>query len=125
MYPMHFTSLSKSLEKKPAPCTLHFVEDERVTCGTCRLASKVEASEFIGLKKAREIKAQGKPIGMAGDKKEVAGKWLKLSWQEWQCLATGAAALPLDLPHHCHMFVDRDAATPAESVESTAWWELT
>ena len=43
------------------------------------------------------------------------------------CLATfaGAAALPLDVPHHCHMFVDRDAATPAESVESTGWWELT
>ena len=125
MYAMHFTSLSKSLEKKPAPCTLHFVDDERVTCGTCRQASKVEGNEFVSLKKAREMKEQGKPVGMAGDKKEVAGNWLKLSWQEWQCQATGTAALPLDLPHHCHMFVDRDAATPAESVESTGWWELT
>jgi hypothetical protein len=125
MYAMHFTNFSKSLEKKPAPCTLHFVDDERVTCGTCRQASKVEGSEFVGLKKAREMKAQGKQIGMAGDKKEVAGNWLKLSWLEWQCQATGAAALPLDLPHHCHMFAERGAATPAESVESTPWWELT
>jgi hypothetical protein len=101
--------------------TEHFVDDERVTCNTCSHASKVEGSEFVSLKKAKELKAQGKQVGMAGDVQTVAGAWLKLSWQEWQCQTLGVPAMPLDLPHHCHLHCN--AKTAAVSVESPAWWQ--
>ena len=105
--------------------TEHFVDDERVTCSTCSHASKVEGSEFVSLKKAKELKAQGKKVGMAGDVQTVAGAWLKLSWQEWQCQTLGVPTMPLDLPHHCHLHchLHCNAKTAAVSVESNAWWQ--
>ena len=101
--------------------TQHFMDDERVTCGTCSHASKVQGSEFVSLKKAKELKAKGQKVGMPGDEQAVVGGWLKLSWQEWQCQSLGRPTLPLDLKHHCNLH--SSAKTAAGSVESPAWWQ--
>lgn len=99
---------------------MHFLDDDRVICLNCSNACKVEASEFVALKKAKELKARGQRVGMVGDKRTVVGKWVKLSWLEWQCQALGISTQPLDLPHRCHLFISK--AVPA-SVQSDAWWQ--
>ena len=101
--------------------TQHFMDDERVTCGTCSHASKVEGSEFVSLKKAKELKAKGQKVGMTGDEQAVVGGWLKLSWQEWQCQTLGRPTLPFDLKHHCNLH--SSAKTAEVSVESPSWWQ--
>ena len=97
------------------------MDDERVTCGTCSHASKVEGSEFVSLKKAKELKAKGQKVGMTGDEQAVVGGWLKLSWQEWQCQTLRRPALPLELKHHCNLH--SSAKTAEVSVESPSWWQ--
>ena len=56
---------------------------------------------------------------------EAKGGWVRVSFRQDFCTKTDMHCIPEKVLHHCHMFVDRDAATPAESVESTPWWELT
>lgn len=109
----------KVFEKKG--CTLHsaLLDDERVICRSCLHASKVEVCEFVSLKKAKQLKDAGQRVGMVGDKQEVVRGWLKLSWQEWQCQASGTLTMPLDLKHRCQLY--SSAKTETVSVESD-WW---
>lgn len=111
----------------PIPCQAVFDDDDRVTCRGCQLVEKVQKSEFLDLKKANQLRGQGKPVGFKGDTKAVAGNWLKISWDEWQCKATQSPALPLDTKHRCHMHKpDGDASAISKVGDregGAAWWE--
>lgn len=98
-----------------------FLDDDRVTCNTCQHHGTQEADEFIDLDRARQLRAMGKRIGMAGDKLEQKGKWLRLSWVEASCQATGFAPMPSQLPHRCHLYLK--ATAKPSSVESDSWWQ--
>ena len=98
-----------------------FLDDDRVTCDQCQHRQETEADEFIDLDRAKQLKAMGKRIGMAGDKLEPKGKWLRISWVEASCQATGFAPMPSQLPHRCHLYCK--ATAKPSSVESEAWWQ--
>lgn len=94
-----------------------FLDDERVRCNQCQHCDTKEADEFVDLDRAKQMRAMGKRVGMAGDKFEVKGKWLRVSWTEPYCHATGFSPIPGQQPHRCHVFKEKPA-----SVESDAWW---
>ena len=97
-----------------------FLDDDRVTCDTCQHRGTQPADEFVDLDKARQLRAMGKRLGMAGDKFEQKGKWLRIHWVEALCLATGFSPHPSQLKHRCHLYLE--ASKPPSSVESDAWW---
>lgn len=111
----------------PIPCQQDFEGDDRVTCRGCQLVEKVQQSEFVDLKKANALRSQGKAVGFKGDAKTVAGNWLKISWDEWQCMATNSPALPMDIRHRCHHHrstADTSAISKVGDREGgAAWWE--
>ena len=111
----------------PIPCQQEFEDDDRVTCRGCRLVEKVQQSEFVDLKKANQLRSQGKALGFKGDAKTVAGNWLKISWDEWQCRATNSPALPLDIRHRCdhHKGASRqpNISKVGDREGGAAWWE--
>jgi hypothetical protein len=111
----------------PIPCQQEFEDDDRVTCRGCRLVEKVQQSEFVDLKKANELRSQGKTVAFKGDAKVVAGNWLKLFWDEWQCKATNSPALPLDIRHRCdhHKGASRQPSISkvGDREGGAAWWE--
>lgn len=111
----------------PIPCQQDFEDDDRVTCRGCQQVEKVQQSEFVDLKKANELRGQGKTVAFKGDAKVVAGKWLKLSWDEWQCKATNLPALPLDIRHRCghhRSTAETSAISKVGDREGGAgWWE--
>lgn len=98
----------------------NFLDDDRVTCDNCQHRGTQPADEFVDLDKARQLRAMGKRLGMAGDKFEQKGNWLRISWIEASCEATGLSPQPSQLKHRCHLYLE--ASKPPSSVESDAWW---
>lgn len=98
-----------------------FLDDDRVTCDQCQHQGTQQADEFIDLDRAKQLRAMGKRLGMAGDKFEQKGKWLRIHWTEACCHATGFAPMPSQLPHRCHLYLK--ATAKPSSVESDAWWQ--
>jgi len=98
-----------------------FLDDDRVCCITCQHCGTKEADEFVNLDRAKELKAMGKRLGMAGDKFEQKGKWLRIHWTEAHCHATGLSPQPSQLKHRCHLY-SKSIDKPS-SVESDAWWQ--
>lgn len=98
-----------------------FVDDDRVCCKSCQHCGTREADEFIDLDRARQLKSMGKRLGMAGDKYEQKGKWLRVHWVEACCNATGFSPQPSQLKHRCHLY-SKSTDKPS-SVESDAWWQ--
>jgi hypothetical protein len=97
-----------------------FVDDDRVTCDQCQHRQETEADEFVDLERAKQLRSMGKRLGMAGDKFEQKGKWLRIHWTEASCQATGLSPQPSQLKHRCHLY-SKATAQPS-SVESDAWW---
>ena len=97
-----------------------FLDDERVTCDTCQHRCNQPADEFVDLDKARQLRTMGKRLGVPGDKFEQKGKWLRISWIEACCHATGFSPQPSQLKHRCHLY--SKATVQPSSVESDAWW---
>jgi hypothetical protein len=97
-----------------------FLDDDRVTCDTCQHRGDQPADEFVDLDKARQLRTMGKRLGMPGDKFEQKGNWLRISWIEACCHATGFSPQPSQLKHRCHLY-SKATALPS-SVESDAWW---
>lgn len=98
-----------------------FLDDDRVTCDTCQHRGTQQADEFIDLDRAKQLRAMGKRLGMAGDKFEQKGKWLRIHWTEACCHATGLSPQPDQLKHRCHLYCK--ASEKPSSVESDAWWQ--
>lgn len=98
-----------------------FLDDDRVTCGSCQHCGTQQADEFIDLDRAKQLRAMGKRLGMAGDKFEQKGKWLRIHWTEACCNATGLSPHPSQLKHRCHLYCK--ASEQPSSVESDAWWK--
>lgn len=94
-----------------------FLDDDRVSCTKCQHCGEREADEFVDLDRARQLRAMGKRLGMKGDKFQEQGKWLRISWTESYCHATGFSPIPGQQLHRCHLFAEKPA-----SVESEAWW---
>lgn len=97
-----------------------FVDDDRVTCVSCKHCGTREADEFVDLDRAKQLRSMGKRLGMKGDKFEEKGKWLRIHWTEAHCTATGFSPQPSQLKHRCHLY-SKATAKPS-SVESDAWW---
>jgi hypothetical protein len=97
-----------------------FVDDDRVCCNTCQHCETRQADEFIDIDRARQLKSMGKKLGMAGDKFEEKGKWLRIYWTETYCSATGLSPQPSQLKHRCHLHLE--SSKPVASVESDSWW---
>jgi hypothetical protein len=97
-----------------------FLDDDRVTCSNCQHCETRQADEFIDIDHARQLKSMGKRIGMAGDKFEEKGKWLRIHWTEAYCSATGFSPQPSQLKHRCHLHLE--SSKPVASVESDSWW---
>jgi hypothetical protein len=98
-----------------------FLDDDRVTCTNCQHCETRQADEFVDIDRARQLKSMGKKLGMAGDKFEEKGKWLRIYWTEAYCSATGFSPLPGQLKHRCHLY-SKATAQPS-SVKSDAWWQ--
>lgn len=98
-----------------------FLDDDRVTCDQCQHRQENEADEFVDLERARQLRTMGKRLGMAGDKFEQKGKWLRIYWVEASCQATGLSPQPSQLLHRCHLY-SKAIAQPS-SVKSDAWWQ--
>ena len=97
-----------------------FVDDDRVTCINCQHCGTIDADEFVDLDRAKQLKSMGKRLGMKGDKFEEKGKWLRISWTQAHCHATGLSPQPSQLKHRCHLY-SKATAQPS-SVESDSWW---
>lgn len=91
--------------------------DQRVTCDPCQHRTVVEADEFIAIDKARQIRLMGRRVGMAGDKFEQRGNWLRIYWDEPQCKITKIMPMPDGVLHHCHF------ANVSETQKEESWWE--
>jgi hypothetical protein len=98
-----------------------FLDDDRVTCQTCQHCGTKDADEFVDLDRAKQLRAMGKRLGMAGDKFEQKGKWLRIHWTEAHCAATGFSPQPNQLKHRCHLYCK--ATEQPSSVKSDAWWQ--
>lgn len=120
----HIKTPNRKVRKQVAPVAPvapeEFLDDDRVTCNTCQHCVTHQADEFVDLDRAKQLRAMGKRLGMNGDKFEEKGKWLRISWTEDQCTATGFSPMPSQLKHRCHLYL-KATAKPA-SVESDAWW---
>jgi hypothetical protein len=97
-----------------------FLDDDRVTCTNCQHCKTRQADEFLDIDRARQLKSMGKRLGMAGDKFEEKGKWLRIHWTEAYCSATGFSPQPSQFKHRCHLHLE--SSKPVASVESDSWW---
>jgi len=117
----HIKTPNRKVRKQVAPVAPvapdGFLDDDRVRCSQCQHCGEREADEFVNLEWARQLRAMGKRLGMKGDKFQEQGKWLRISWTEPYCQATGFSPIPGQQLHRCHLFAEKPA-----SVESEAWW---
>ena len=101
-------------------------DDDRVWCKKCaNRESRIQRWNFKAEDFEKFRRLNEKPAQWMFHGAEAKGGWVRVSFRQDFCTKTDLHCIPEKVLHHCHMFVDRDAATPAESVESTAWWELT
>ena len=101
-------------------------DEARVLCEKCgNSESRIQRWNFTAEDFEKFRRLNEKPAQWMFHGAEAKGGWVRVSFRQDFCTKTDLHCIPEKVLHHCHMFVDRDAATPAESVESTAWWELT
>jgi hypothetical protein len=104
------------------PQAANWVEDDRVLCQNCANAVEVDCKQSMPaeqMEKHRKVNAR--PLQWMFDNAKVRNGWATVTWQEWQCQATGMAAMPMDLKHRCHLYCK--ATAKPSSVESEAWWQ--
>jgi hypothetical protein len=104
------------------PQAANWVEDDRVLCQNCANAVEVDCKQSMPaeqMEKHRKVNAR--PLQWMFDNAKVRNGWATVTWQEWQCQATGMAAMPMDLKHRCHLYCK--ATVKPSSVESEAWWQ--
>ena len=115
----------RSLTVKSYPQADGWSDDDRVWCKKCANRESrgqqwnFKAEEFEKFRRLNE-----KPAQWMFHEAEAKNGWVRVSFNQDFCTKTDLHCI-LDVPHRCHLFVDQDAAKPAESVESPAWWELT
>jgi len=115
----------RGLTVKSYPQVGDWKDDERVLCKKCaNLESRIQRWNFTADEFEKFRRINEKPGQWMFSSVLVKNGWAKVSFSQDFCTKTDLHCIP-DVPHHCHMFVDQDAAKPAESVESPAWWELT
>jgi len=101
-------------------------DEARVLCEKCgNSESRIQRWNFTAEDFEKFRRLNEKPAQWMFHGAEAKGGWVRVSFRQDFCTKTDLHCIPEKVLHHCHMFVDRDAATPAESVESTPWWELT
>ena len=104
------------------PQAANWVEDDRVLCQNCANAVEVDCKQSMPaeqMEKHRKVNAR--PLQWMFDSAKVRNGWVTVTWKEWQCQATGMAAMPMDLKHRCHLYCK--ATAKPSSVESEAWWQ--
>ena len=104
------------------PQAANWVEDDRVLCQNCANAVEVDCKQSMPaeqMEKHRKVNAR--PLQWMFDSAKVRNGWATVTWKEWQCQATGMAAMPMDLKHRCHLYCK--ATAKPSSVESEAWWQ--
>jgi len=120
------------LTVKSYPQANDWCDDDRVLCEKCAnsesriLRWNFTADDFEKFRRLNEKAGQWMFHGA-----EAKGGWVRISFRQDFCVKTDLNCIPEKVLHRCEGFVDKDkpadggAATPAESVESKAWWELT
>lgn len=100
-------------------------DDDRVLCKKCgNLESRIQRWNFTAEDFEKMRRLNEKPAQWMFESVLVKNGWAKVSFSQDFCTKTDLHCIP-DVPHRCHLFIDRDAAKPAESVESAEWWQLT
>ena len=104
--------------------------DDRVVCNGCQHAISSTASEFVAKDKAQRIKDGGQRLSLDGDRVEVRGQWVVMSWREQLCSLTNLPALPAGTMHRCSFMkppgyadMHPEQAKPASAVTAASWWE--
>ena len=115
----------RSLTVKSYPQADGWSDDDRVLCKKCgNLESRIQRWNFTAEDFEKFRRVNEKPAQWMFHGAEAKRGWVRIEFSQDFCTKTDLPCI-LDVPHRCHLFVDRDAAKPAESVESPAWWELT
>ena len=104
--------------------------DDRVVCNGCQHAISSTASEFVAKDKAQRIKSGGQRLSLDGDRVEVRGQWVVMSWREQLCSLTNLPALPAGTMHRCifmkppgYTDMHPEQAKPASAAAAASWWE--
>lgn len=104
--------------------------DDRVVCNGCPHAITGTASEFVAQDKAQRIKDAGQRLSLDGDRVEVRGQWVVMSWLEQLCSITNLPALPSGTMHRCifmkppgYTDMHPEQAKPASAAAAASWWE--
>ena len=114
------------LTVKSYPQAGDWSDEARVLCEKCgNSESRIQRWNFTAEDFEKFRRLNEKPAQWMFHGAETKGGWVRVSFRQDFCAKTDLHCIPEKVLHHCHMCVDRDAATPAESVESTPWWELT
>jgi hypothetical protein len=123
--PFDLVTPTRSLTVKSYPHADGWSDDDRVLCKKCgNLESRIQRWNFTAEDFEKMRRLNEKPAQWMFESVLVKNGWAKVSFSQDFCTKTDLPCIP-DVPHRCHLFIDRDAAKPAESVESAAWWELT
>ena len=123
--PFDLVTPTRSLTVKSYPQADEWKDDDRVLCKKCANRESrgqqwnFKAEDFEKFRRINEQAGQ-----WMFNEVLVKNGWAKVSFSQDFCTKSDLPCIP-DVPHRCHLFVDQDAAKPAESVESPAWWELT
>ena len=100
-------------------------DEERVLCKNCsNLESRIQQWNFKAEEFEKFRRVNERPGQWMFESVLVKNGWAKVSFSQDFCTKTDLPCIP-DVLHRCHLFMDRDAAKPAESVESAEWWQLT
>ena len=115
----------RSLTVKSYPQADGWSDDDRVWCKKCaNRESRIQRWNFTAEDFEKFRRLNEKPAQWMFHEAEAKNGWVRVLFNQDFCTKTDLHCI-LDVPHRCHLFVDQDAAKPAESVESPAWWELT
>ena len=115
----------RSLTVKSYPQADGWSDDDRVWCKKCaNRESRIQRWNFTAEDFEKMRRLNEKPAQWMFHEAEAKNGWVRVLFNQDFCTKTDLHCI-LDVPHRCHLFVDQDAAKPAESVESAAWWELT
>jgi hypothetical protein len=102
-----------------------WLDDDRVLCKKCgNRESRIQRWNFTAEDFEKFRRINEKPAQWMFHEAEAKNGWVRVSFSQDFCTKTDLHCI-LNVPHRCHLFVDQDAAKPAESVESAEWWQLT